>query len=98
MARREDRDTVRSITFRFRISPAEDRRFHELARNRGVKRAELIREVLGLEAPPDSPAPLPPAAVGSAARPDPKSEPGASAVLEIADRIQRKIEKGAKKK
>jgi hypothetical protein len=84
---REDRDSVRSITFRFRISPAEDRRFRQLARERGVHRVELIREALGLNLIEGSP--LPPAAV-PADRPDPKTEPGAAAMVEVAERIQRK--------
>jgi hypothetical protein len=85
MARREDRDSVRSVTFRFRISPAEDVRFRALAKERGVGRAELIREALGLAfAQPTPPAVVP------ADRPDPKTEPGAAAMVEVAERIQRK--------
>jgi hypothetical protein len=84
---REDRDSVRSRTFRFRISPREDRRFRVLAAERGVDRAELIREVLGLNLVEG--APPPPAAV-PADRPDPKTEPGAAAMVEVAERIQRK--------
>lgn len=80
---------ARTKVFRFRINDAEDERFRRLAKERGVERADLIREVLGLALGSSSDTPLPPAAV-PAARPDPKSEPGAAALTEVAERIQRK--------
>ncbi|OGE79051.1 MAG: hypothetical protein A2751_01165 [Candidatus Doudnabacteria bacterium RIFCSPHIGHO2_01_FULL_46_14] len=41
-----DHDNEPSIKFTLRITPREDKRLEELARNRGITKAELIRELL----------------------------------------------------
>lgn len=80
---------VRDRVFRFRISEAEDKRFRQLAADRGVDRAELIREALGLNGGEASSLPAP----ATSEKPDPKKEPGVAGITELAERMARKRRK-----
>lgn len=77
---------AREKIFRFRLDDDEDRRFRQLAAARGVDRADLIRESLGLDVDDSTPA-----SNGDkpANKPDPKKEPGAAGISELADRMEK---------
>lgn len=80
---------AKETTFKFRLEVEQKARLKRMAAERGVSGSELVLSALGLDGGP----PPPPAAV-PADRPDPKKEPGAAAMVEVAERIRRKKGKG----
>ena len=80
----------RDRIFRFRLDEDEDRRFRQLAEERGVDRAELIREALGLDGAKVSSLP---AAATPKKKADPKKEPGRAGIEELAARMAREKKK-----
>jgi hypothetical protein len=82
---------AKDTTCKFRLSSEQKAKIKQLAADRGLSEGELILQALGLEGDPE--ASSLPAAATPADRPDPKKEPGAAALLEVADRVQRKRRK-----
>ncbi|HEX7246405.1 MAG TPA: hypothetical protein VF245_12670 [Solirubrobacterales bacterium] len=80
---------VKDTNFKFRLSEKQKADLKRLAEERGLSAGELILRALGLEG--DEGGTLPAAATGSA--PDPKKEPGAAGIAELADRMARKRRK-----
>lgn len=71
--------------FKFRLSKEDKERLKKMAKDAGFKEtSEFVRDRLGLKG--DRPAP-------SSSRPDPKKEPGAAGITELADRIGRRKKK-----
>jgi len=79
---------VKDTNFKFRLSEKQKADLKRLADERGLSAGELILRSLGLEG---DEATLPAAAPGST--PDPKKEPGAAGIAELADRMARKRRK-----
>lgn len=80
---------VKDTTCKFRLSADQKAKIKQMAADRGLSEGELILAALGLEGEASSL----PAAATPADRPDPKKEPGAAAITELAERVARKRRK-----
>lgn len=81
----------REAIFRFRITAQEAERLDSEATERGITKADLIREALGwkkAEKAPRSARPAPLAPTQPAEKPiDPARQPGLAAIQELAQRL-----------
>lgn len=78
---------VKDTFCKFRLSSEQKAKIKQMAADRGLSEGELILHTLGLEGDGEAsslPAPATPKP------PDPKKEPGAAGITELADRIARK--------